>query len=234
MLNTITENRLKNNVKAFLDYVTYQKQPVLVARDDGNVVMIPQEMYEAVEEYMQMREAQELAGPRALPQAMMMPPEEQPSKSAASEEEAKEEPEESEQEKFAKPEGLADDQIDWSLFPEAAEALHKQEKKAKDDTYSFTPKQEKDKEESEPKDEKKSAKKESLAYDGSMDDDPEFAELKQQIADRVAASLKAKGIYLNDDAFNKLVDEAINEIARGNMSFLQQLDDLPNADGYNG
>lgn len=227
MLNTITENRLKNNVKAFLDYVTYQKQPVLVARDDGNVVMIPQEMYEAVEEYMQMREAQELAGPRALPQAESMqkvvPPASEP---------------------VDKPEGLKNDAIDWAQFPEAQEILHPQEQEKQEDeeqpkTYSFTkpepPKDDKEEadtakaKDSEDTDEDKAADA-GIDYDA----DKEFDEIRQQIAERVKASLEAKGIYLPHAAFEKLVDEAINEIARGNMDFFNQLDDLPNADGFKG
>lgn len=230
MMNTITENRLKNNVKAFLDYVTYQKQPVLVARDDGNVVMIPEEMYEAVEEYMQMREAQELAGPRALPQAEPMMKKVSPDAGKDASEHAD----------VDKPEGMPNDAIDWSLFPEAEEALRQDkqeqpEEQEKPKTYTFDkPKAAKEQAAPDEPSAKAAAQTEAAQDDDEEDDDPEFAALRQQIADKVAASLKAKGIYLPPEAFNKLVDEAINEIARGNLGFLQQIDDLPPADGYRG
>lgn len=67
MLKTLTENRLQGQLRAVLDYVVSMKEPVVIARDEGNAVIVPQEIYEAAEEYLH-RHSMQAAMPRAIPQ----------------------------------------------------------------------------------------------------------------------------------------------------------------------
>lgn len=67
MMKTLTENRLQGQLRAVLDYVVNMKEPVVVARDEGNAIIIPQEIYEAAEAYLHRTSVQN-AMPRAIPQ----------------------------------------------------------------------------------------------------------------------------------------------------------------------